>query len=83
MSTVAEATPVVHPSRRAPGGAPIVQITALRKSYGANEVLKGIDLSVKRGEVIGYVGNTGWSTGCHLHFTVLENGKPADPMKWF
>ncbi len=59
MSTVAEATPVVHPSRRAPGGAPIVQITALRKSYGANEVLKGIDLSVKRGEVIAIIGKSG------------------------
>jgi murein DD-endopeptidase MepM/ murein hydrolase activator NlpD len=38
---------------------------------------------VKRGDVIGYVGNTGWSTGCHLHFTVLENGRAADPMRWF
>ena len=37
---------------------------------------------VQRGDVIGYVGNTGWSTGCHLHFTVLENGAPVDPMKW-
>ncbi len=37
---------------------------------------------VKRGQVIGYTGNTGWSTGCHLHFTVLENGRAVDPMKW-
>jgi murein DD-endopeptidase MepM/ murein hydrolase activator NlpD len=37
---------------------------------------------VHRGEVIGYVGTTGWSTGCHTHFTVMENGVAVDPMKW-
>jgi murein DD-endopeptidase MepM/ murein hydrolase activator NlpD len=37
---------------------------------------------VKRGEVIGYVGNTGYSTGCHLHFMVYENGTTVDPMSW-
>jgi murein DD-endopeptidase MepM/ murein hydrolase activator NlpD len=35
---------------------------------------------VSRGETVGYVGSTGWSTGCHLHFTVLQSGKAVDPM---
>jgi murein DD-endopeptidase MepM/ murein hydrolase activator NlpD len=38
---------------------------------------------VERGQILGYVGSTGWSTGCHLHFTVLQNGVAADPMSWF
>jgi murein DD-endopeptidase MepM/ murein hydrolase activator NlpD len=37
---------------------------------------------VDRGEIVGYVGDTGWSTGCHLHFTVLVNGTAVDPMNW-
>ena len=37
---------------------------------------------VQRGDVIGYVGNTGYSTGCHLHFMVFENGATVDPMGW-
>lgn len=37
---------------------------------------------VTRGETVGYVGSTGWSTGCHLHFTVLVNGTAVDPMTW-
>jgi murein DD-endopeptidase MepM/ murein hydrolase activator NlpD len=35
--------------------------------------------TVGRGETVGYAGTTGWSTGCHLHFTVLKNGDPIDP----
>ncbi len=37
---------------------------------------------VGRGQVVGYVGTTGWSTGCHMHFTVLRDGNPVDPMQY-
>jgi len=42
----------------------------------------GVGDYVQRGQVIGYVGTTGWSTGCHLHFTVMVNGATVDPMSW-
>lgn len=34
---------------------------------------------VGRGETVAYAGTTGWSTACHLHFTVLKDGNPVDP----
>lgn len=38
---------------------------------------------VVAGQLVGAVGTTGWSTGCHLHLMVWLDGQVVDPMTWF
>jgi murein DD-endopeptidase MepM/ murein hydrolase activator NlpD len=38
--------------------------------------------SLSKGEIIGFSGNTGWSTGPHLHLSIKINGASVDPLKF-
>nr|MBL8457464.1 M23 family metallopeptidase [Zoogloeaceae bacterium] len=48
-----------------------------------NGFAKGITKGqrIRQGDVIGYVGATGWATGPHLHYEIRISGVPRDPMQ--
>jgi murein DD-endopeptidase MepM/ murein hydrolase activator NlpD len=47
-----------------------------------NSVSVRKDAAVNQGSKIGEVGNTGYSTGPHLHFAVFKNGKAVNPLDY-
>ncbi|MFP5364810.1 MAG: murein hydrolase activator EnvC family protein [Thermoleophilia bacterium] len=61
-----------------------VQHTASMSTCYAHQSRIGtsVGAGVSKGQVIGYVGNTGNSFGAHLHFEVRVNGSPQNPMGW-
>jgi murein DD-endopeptidase MepM/ murein hydrolase activator NlpD len=53
----------------------------LSTAYGhQSQIVVGVGDQVAQGQVIGYVGSTGHSTGPHLHFEVRVDGQPVDPL---
>ena len=51
--------------------------------YAHNErTLVKVGDTVKRGETIALMGSTGHSTGPHVHFEVLRNGRQVDPLSF-
>jgi len=51
--------------------------------YGhASSLLVRVGQAVKRGEVVGKVGNSGRTTGIHCHYEVRQNGRPLDPRSY-
>lgn len=52
--------------------------------YGhLNEVVLKVSTKISSQQLIGYSGNTGFSTGPHLHYEVIKNGKAIDPIPSF
>ena len=58
----------------------IEHTSGIKTAYGhQSKFLVAEGATVKQGQVIGLVGTTGWSTGCHLHFDVIINERYVDP----
>jgi len=55
----------------------------LETAYGhMSAIVAQVGQVVKKGDVIGYVGNSGASTGPHVHFEVLQNGEQVNPLNY-
>lgn len=48
-----------------------------------NKILVSVGEGVSRGDVLGLMGNTGYSFGCHLHFVAKYQGQAFDPMQLY
>ena len=61
----------------------IAHTNTLQTSYShLTEIAVSVGQEVQKGQVIGYMGSTGRSTGVHVHYMVYENGQPVNPEKY-
>lgn len=61
----------------------LTHVNGYETAYGhMSRIADGIKpgVPVRQGQIIGYVGSTGNSTGNHLHFEIRVNGRPVDPL---
>lgn len=82
---VAFADGIVTYSQNSQGGygnLVVIQHSGGVETYYAHLLYQGVPAGtkVRAGQVIGYVGSSGLSTGPHLHFEIRIGGKPVDPM---
>ena len=59
----------------------VVKGRALATNYHhMQRIVVGVGQNVKQGQLVGYVGTTGNSTGCHMHFETILNGAAVNPL---
>ena len=59
----------------------IAHAGGIQTRYGhMSRLAAAVGQTVSQGQVIGYVGSSGLSTGPHVHYEVLKNGRPVNPM---
>jgi septal ring factor EnvC (AmiA/AmiB activator) len=59
-----------------------LKVEDLHKRFGAAEVLKGVSLSAKTGDVIASAGNSGGNEQSGLYFEIRHQGRAFDPLGW-
>jgi murein DD-endopeptidase MepM/ murein hydrolase activator NlpD len=54
-----------------------------RTRYGHfSKIAVSLGQRVSKGQLVGYEGTTGNSTGCHLHFETILHGSVTNPLRW-
>lgn len=74
---------VVYSGWKDNGGGNVVSVQTalgLMEYNHLNAVATTVGTIVSTGQLVGYVGATGWATGCHVHFAVLQGGVWVDPL---